>query len=57
VTPHAGGGDWLCDVVDYDGAVRVAVVHWCEGFVAFLAGCVPYLEFDRGGVVKGDGLS
>ena len=41
------GGYRLCDVVDYDCAVCVAVVHWCEGFVSLLACCVPYLEFDR----------
>ena len=46
----------LCDVVDYYGAVCVTVVHGCEGFVAFLAGCVPYFEFDGCGVVEGDGL-
>ena len=46
----------LCYVVDYDGAVRVSVVHWGEGLVAFLACCVPYFEFDGCGVVEGDGL-
>lgn len=43
-------------VIDDDGAVGVAVIHGCKGFVAFLAGRVPYLEFDGGGVVEGDGL-
>ena len=46
----------MCDVVDHDGAVCVPVVHWGEGFVAFLAGRVPDLELDCGVVVQGDGL-
>ena len=46
----------LCDVVDDDGAVGVSVVHGSEGFVAFLAGCIPYFKLDGGGVVEGDGL-
>lgn len=43
-------------VIDDDGAVGVTVIHGCEGLVAFLAGRVPYLELDGGGVVEGDGL-
>ena len=46
----------MCDVIDDDGAVGVAVVHWGEGFVALLPCCVPYFEFDGCGVVEGDGL-
>lgn len=29
------------DVVDYHGAVGVAVVHGCQGLVTFLAGGIP----------------
>ena len=50
------GGYGLCDVVDYDCAVCVAVVHWGEGFIAFLACCVPYLEFDCCTFIKGNRL-
>lgn len=44
--PAEGGGgdrgtDSLRDVVDYYGAVGIAVVHWCQGLVAFLASGVP----------------
>ena len=46
----------LCYVIDDDGAVGVSVVHWCEGFVSFLACGIPYFEFDGCGVVEGDGL-
>jgi hypothetical protein len=55
------GGKWrgthgLCDVVDDDGAVGVAVVHGRQRLVALLAGRVPYLELDCCGLVEGDGL-
>ena len=46
----------LCNVVDDDSAVGVSVIHGCKGFVAFLAGSIPYFEFDGGSVVEGDGL-
>ena len=46
----------LCDVVDDDGAVGVAVVHGREGLVALLASRVPDLKLDCGGLVEGDGL-
>ena len=46
----------LCDVVDDDGAVGVAVVHGGERLVALLAGRVPDLELDGCGFVEGDGL-
>jgi hypothetical protein len=46
----------LCDVVDDDGAVRVAVVHGGQRLVALLAGGVPYLELDCCRLVEGDGL-
>lgn len=31
----------MSNVVNYDGAVGVAVVHGCERLVAFLAGGIP----------------
>ena len=46
----------LCDVVDDDGAVCVAVVHGCERLVALLAGGIPDLELDRRVLIEGDGL-
>ena len=46
----------LCDVVHDDGAVGIAVVHGRKGFVALLAGRVPDLKLDCGGLVEGDGL-
>lgn len=36
----------LCDVVDDDCAVGVAIVHWRKRFVSLLACGIPYLEFD-----------
>lgn len=36
-----GETDGLRDVVDYHGAVGVAVVHGCQGLVTFLAGGIP----------------
>lgn len=47
----------LCDVVYDHRAVRVPVVHRCEGFVSLLPCCVPYFEFDGCLLVEGDGLS
>jgi hypothetical protein len=47
----------LCDVVDDDCAICVAIVHWCKGFISFLSCCIPYLEFDCCGVVESDCLS
>lgn len=46
----------LCDVVDDDGAIGVAVVHGRERLVALLAGRVPDLELDRRVLIEGDGL-
>jgi hypothetical protein len=46
----------LCDVVDYDCAVCVAVVHWCKGFIAFLACCIPYFKFDCRRFIEGNRL-
>lgn len=46
----------LGDVVDNDGAVRITVVHGCQGLVALLAGCVPDFKLDCGVLVEGDGL-
>ena len=56
VVSEKGGAYGLCYVIDDDGAVGVSVVHWSEGFVSFLACCVPYLELNGCGVVEGDGL-
>ena len=50
------GTDGLCDVVDDDRTVGISIVHGCEGFIAFLAGGIPYFEFDCGGIVERDGL-
>lgn len=36
----------LCDIVDNDSTVGVAVVHWCEGLVSFLTRRIPYFELD-----------
>jgi hypothetical protein len=42
---RGGGGDYsLCDVVDYDRAVRVAVVHGCQRLIALLAGSIPGMQ-------------
>ena len=46
----------MCDVVDDDSAVCVAVVHGGEGLVALLASRVPDLKLDRRVVVEGNGL-
>jgi hypothetical protein len=47
----------LCDVVDYDCTVCVAVVHWGEGFITFLTCSIPYLEFDCCRFVESNCLS
>jgi len=52
----AGAAYGLCDIVNDYGAVRVAVVHWREGFIPFLARCIPDFEFHGGLLVEGDGL-
>jgi hypothetical protein len=46
----------LCNVVDYDGAVGISVVHGRKRLVALLAGRVPDLELDCRVLVEGDGL-
>lgn len=46
----------LCNVVYYNGAVGVPVVHGRERLVTLLPGGVPDLKLDCGGLVKGDGL-
>lgn len=46
----------LGDVVNDDGAVRITVVHGCQGLVALLAGCIPDFKLHRGVLVEGDGL-
>ena len=52
--PHATYS--LCDVVDDDGAVCVAVVHGGQRLVALLAGRVPDFKLDGCVLVEGDGL-
>jgi hypothetical protein len=46
----------LCDVIDDDGAVCVAVVHGSKRLVALLASRIPDLKLDRRVVVEGNGL-
>jgi len=46
----------LGDVVNYDSAVCVAVVHGSQGLVAFLTCGIPDLELDSGCVIKSDRL-
>lgn len=47
----------LCDVVDYNCTVRIAVVHRRKGLVSFLARGVPYLKLHCCLFVEGNGLS
>lgn len=54
------GRSWaycLSDVVDYDGAVGIAVVHGGQRLVALLTSGIPNLELDGGRVIEGDCLS
>lgn len=44
------------DVVDYDGAICVAVVHGRQRLVSLLASGIPNLELDGRGLIEGDGL-
>ncbi len=46
----------LCDVVNDNCAVGIAVVHGCERLVTFLACSVPNLELDGCGFVERDCL-
>jgi len=46
----------VCDVVDYDCAVCIPVVHWSKGFIAFLTCCIPYFKLDRRRLVEGNSL-
>jgi hypothetical protein len=46
----------LSNVVDYDSAVCVAVVHGGQGLVALLTCGIPDLELDGGRVIEGDSL-
>ena len=34
----------MCDIVDDDCAVGVAIVHWRKRFVSLLACGIPYLQ-------------
>ena len=43
-------------IIDDNSTIRIAIVHRGEGFVPLLPRGIPYFEFDRGGVVEGDGL-
>jgi hypothetical protein len=63
--PHARALAWscsrdtysLCDVINDNGTVGIAVVHGRERLVAFLTCSVPNLEFDGCGFVESDCLS
>lgn len=46
----------LGNVVDYNSAVCVAVVHGGQGLVALLTCGIPNLELDGSCVIEGDGL-
>lgn len=46
----------LCDVVNDNGAVGIAVVHGCKRLVAFLACSVPNLELDSCGFIESNCL-
>ena len=46
----------LCDIVDDNSTVRVAIVHGCERFVPLLTSRVPYLELDGRSFIEGDSL-
>ena len=46
----------MSDVVNYDGAVGVAVVHGSQGLVALLTCGIPDLKLDGGRVIEGDCL-
>jgi hypothetical protein len=52
----ADGAYSLSNVVDYDGAVCVAVVHGGQGLVALLTCGIPDLELDGSRVIEGDCL-
>lgn len=46
----------LCDIVYYNCAVGIAVVHGCQRLVAFLSGSIPDFKLDSGVLVEGNGL-
>ena len=46
----------LCDIVYNYCAVCISVVHWRQGFVAFLTSGVPYFELDGSILIKRDCL-
>lgn len=46
----------LRDIIYYDGAVGIPVVHWRQGLVSFLASGIPYLELHGRGIIKRNGL-
>ena len=46
----------LSNVVDYNGAVGVAVIHGSQGLVALLTCGIPDLELDGSCVIEGDCL-
>jgi hypothetical protein len=46
----------LGNIVDYHGAVGIAVVHGRKRLVTLLARCVPDLKLDGCGLIEGDGL-
>ena len=42
----------LCDIVNDYRAVRISVVHWCQGLVPFLPSSIPYLKFNSRCLIK-----
>ena len=43
----------LSDIVHDNCTVGIPVVHRSQRLIAFLSGCIPYLELHRGSVVEG----
>ena len=46
----------LCDVIDYNCAICISVVHGRQRFIPLLTCSIPYLKFDRSSVIQRYGL-
>lgn len=46
----------LSDVIDYDGAIGIPIIHRGQRLISFLASRIPDLELDCGALIEGDGL-
>jgi hypothetical protein len=46
----------LSDVIDYDGAIGIPIIHRGQRLISLLASCIPDLELDCGALIEGDGL-